>query len=128
MRIAKDDIPARIDIPGAKARHLGDFGDAKGFDKMAGEYFSLGEGVDFAPLLQGLEGDLCQCPHWGYLLEGRMAVKYSDGSIETVNGGDIFYWPPGHTIKVEQAAEIILFSPEHEHAKVMDHVSSKLKG
>ena len=127
MRIAKEDVPVKIDVPGAKARHLGDFGDATGFGKMACEYFSFGEGTDLTQLLQGLENDLCQSPHWGYLLEGRLTVTYGDGSVETVNGGDMFYWPPGHTVKAEQVSEVVLFSP-HEHAKVIDHIASKLQG
>jgi len=128
MRVAKEDVPVKIDVPGAKARHLGDFGDATPFGKMAGEYFSLGEGTDITELLQGLEGDLCQSPHWGYLLEGRLKVTFGDGSVETVNGGDLFYWPPGHTVAAEQAAELILFSPQHEHAQVIEHIAGKLQG
>lgn len=65
MRIAKEDIPTKIDAPGARARQLTDFGDAMGYGKIGAEYFSLGAGTDIAPLLQGLDGDLCQCPHWG---------------------------------------------------------------
>jgi hypothetical protein len=65
MRIAKDDIPTVIDAPGAVARVRTDFGDATGYGRISGEYFSLGAGADIAPLLKGLEGDLCQAPHWG---------------------------------------------------------------
>jgi hypothetical protein len=42
MRISKDQIPAKINVPGAVARVATDFGDATGFGKMGGEYFSLG--------------------------------------------------------------------------------------
>ena len=50
MRIVKDDIPAKINVPGAIARVVTDFGDASGFGKMGGEYFSLAAGTDIAPL------------------------------------------------------------------------------
>lgn len=125
MRIAKSDVPARLSVPGAIARQTGDFGDAGGL-KMAGEYFTLAAGTDIAPLLQGLKGDLCQCPHWGYLLQGRVTVTYAGGDSEAVSGGDLFYWPPGHTVKVDEDAELILFSPRHEHAHVIDHMRGKL--
>ena len=46
MRISKDQIPAKINVPGAVARVASDFGDATGFGKMGGEYFSLGAGTD----------------------------------------------------------------------------------
>jgi len=128
MRIAKNDIPVRIDAPGAVARVQANFGDASGYGKISGEYFSLGAGADIAPLLKGLEGDLCQSPHWGYLLRGALTVTYADGGEEAVGGGDLFYWPPGHTVRVGEDAEVILFSPQEEHNKVIDHMRGKMGG
>jgi hypothetical protein len=128
MRIAKTDVPERLNVPGAVARQVMDFGDANGYGKMAGEYFSLGAGTDIAPLLKGLEGDLCQSPHWGYVMDGEVTVTYSDGNEETVNGGDLFYWPPGHTVRVGKDAELILFSPQKEHCEVVDHLKRQLVG
>ena len=128
MRIAKQDIPVRIDVPGAVARQKTDFGSAAGFGMMSGEYFSLGAGTDIAPLLQGLKGDMCQSPHWGYVIQGELTVSYADGTDEVIRGGDLFYWPPGHTVKVGADAEVILFSPQHEHGEVIDHMLHKLAG
>lgn len=126
MRIAKKDIPVRIDVPGAVARQKTNFGDATGYGRISGEYFSLGAGTDISPLLEGLEGDLCQSPHWGYLLQGKLTVTFADGAQEVVNSGDLFYWPPGHTVKVGEDAEAILFSPQDEHSKVIDHMRLKM--
>jgi hypothetical protein len=128
MRIAKDDIPAVIDAPGAVARVRTDFGDASGYGRISGEYFSLGAGADIAPLLKGLEGDLCQAPHWGYVLQGELTVTYADGREEIIKGGDLFYWPPGHTVKVGEDAEVILFSPQEEHNRVIDHMRGVMGG
>ncbi len=128
MRMQKNDVPVRIDVPGAIARQQMNFGDATGYGPLSGEYFSLGAGTDIAPLLQGLEGDLCQSPHWGYMLQGKLAVTYSDGEQEHVGGGDLFYWRPGHTVKVDEDAEVILFSPQHEHSLVIDHMLEKMAG
>ena len=94
MRISKNDVPVRIDAPGAVARQLKDFGDATGYGKIGGEYFSLAAGTDITPLLQGLKDDLCQAPHWGYLTKGALTVTYADRTHESVTGGDLF-WPPG---------------------------------
>jgi len=126
MRIAKEDIPIRFGAPGVVARQKVDFGSASGFSMLSGEYFSLAAGTDITPLLQGLQGDLCQSPHWGYLIQGIIAVTYSNGEGEDVHGGDLFYWPPGHTLAVSEDAEIILFSPQHEHGQVMDHIVKKM--
>ena len=128
MRIAKDDVPVRIDVPGATARQIKDFGDATGYGKIGGEYFSLGAGTDLSPLLQGLEGDLCQSPHWGYILEGKLTISFADGHKENTVKNDLFYWPPGHTVKADEDTEMILFSPQHEHGQVIDHVLKKVQG
>ncbi len=127
MRIAKNDVPVKIDVPGAKARQVVDFGDATECGMMAGEYFSFGAGTDLAPLLHGLENDLCQSPHWGYMLEGGLTITYSDGSTEAAIGGDLFYWPPGHTVRADEDSEVILFSPQREHCEVVDHILGKLQ-
>ena len=128
MRIAKNDIPVRINAPGAIARQKTNFGNASGYGNISGEYFSLGAGADISPLLKGLEGDLCQSPHWGYVIQGQLTVTYADASAEVINGGDLFYWPPGHTVKVSEDAEVILFSPQDEHSKVIDHMLAKMAG
>lgn len=128
MRIAKEDIPARIDVPGAVARQKTGFGDASGYGTLGGEYFTLAAGLDISPLLQGLEGDLCQAPHWGYVLKGELTVTYADGTREPPRGGYLFYWPPGHTVKVGQDAEVILFGPQHEHGEVIDPMLRKMRG
>jgi hypothetical protein len=106
MRIAKEDIPVRINVPGATARQLTDFGDATGYGKISGEYFS----------------------HWGYILEGKLIVSFADGHMETAKSSDIFYWPPGHTVRAEEDTEMVLFSPQHEHSQVIDHILSKIQG
>jgi hypothetical protein len=124
MHLAKDDIPVRIDAPGAVARQLPDFGIASG--TLGAEHFSLAAGADLAPLLEGLDGDLCHSPHWGFVITGNLVVTYGDGSTERCTGGDVFYWPPHHTVRVENDAELILFSPQVEHGAVMDHILAKM--
>jgi hypothetical protein len=53
------------------------------------------EDIDATPLLKGLPDDRCQCPHWGYVLKGRMTARYADRD-EVFEAGDAFYTPPGH--------------------------------
>lgn len=127
MHIAKADVPVKIGIPGATARQQLNFGDASGYGKISGEYFSLPAGMDISPLLQGLEGNMCQAPHWGYVLEGKLTVTYAGGAQEMIEQGELFYWPPGHTVKVDENADFILFSPQHEHTHVLDHMIAKMK-
>lgn len=128
MHMSRGDLPVRINTPGAVARQQREFGDASGYGKLSGEYFSFDAGADIAPLLKGLSGDLCQAPHWGYLLQGVVTVTYADAREEVVRGGDLFYWPPGHSVKVRDDAEVILFSPQEEHGRVIDHMLRKMAG
>ena len=124
MHLPKDQIPVRLSVPGATARQLPDFGVPEG--TFGVEYFSLATGTDMAPLLVGLEDDLCQAEHWGYLVSGTVVVTYADRSEELVTTGDVFYWPEGHTVRVEQDAELIMFSPQVTHGAVMDHIAGKI--
>lgn len=128
MRVAKSDVDVRMQIPGAVIRQRTGFGDVSGYGQISGEYFTLSAGVDTTPLFQGLEGDLCQCPHWGFVLSGRLTTTDASGAQETVGAHDLFYWPAGHNVRVEEDAEIVMFSPQHEHSQVIDHMIAKVSG
>ena len=128
MRIAKQDVGVQLELPGAVMRQRKEFGDSSGYGKISGEYFSLAAGVDTTPLFQGLEGGACQCPHWGYVLDGAVTTTSTSGEQETVRAGDLFYWPPGHNVRVDSDAELIMFSPQHEHTQVIDHMIAKVAG
>ncbi len=127
MRVAKENIEVKMQIPGAIIRQRTEFGDATGLGKISCEFFSLSTGVDTTPLFIGLEGNLCQSPHWGYVLCGQITTTDSDGIQETVNTNDLFFWPAGHNVKVTEDAEIIMFSPQHEHTEVINHMIKKTR-
>lgn len=127
MRVAKEQVDVKMDIPGAVIRQRTDFGDASGYGKISGEYFTLAAGVDTTPLFQGLAGNHCHCPHWGFVLRGEITTTDAKGHRETVKANDLFYWPPGHNVKVDADAEIIMFSPQREHTEVIDHMIEKVK-
>jgi len=128
MRIAKEDIDVKMEIPGAVIRQQTEFGDATGLGKISGEYFTLSAGVDTTPLFQGLDGNMCQCPHWGFVVKGELTTTNASGKQETVNTNDLFYWPPGHNVKVTADAEIVMFSPQSEHSHVISHMIEKVSG
>jgi len=73
--------------------------------------------IDATPLLKGLPDDRCQCPHWGYVVNGRLTFRYADRE-EVFEAGDAFYTPPGHVpVKHEPGTEIVTFSPSAELEK-----------
>ena len=78
-------------------------------------FVSIREAMDLAPMLASLPGRKCPCPHWGYMISGRIVVSYGDRD-EVVEAGDAFYLPPGHTPRAEAGAEFVQFSPADELA------------
>jgi hypothetical protein len=81
-------------------------------------------GLDTAPLLEGLPGDACPCPHWGYVLSGRFSVRYADHE-EVVEAGDVFYLQPGHVPVFLEDTEMVELSPAKELAAVIEHVNAR---
>jgi hypothetical protein len=84
------------------------------YEKLAGGYTvgfeTYTADADAAPLFQGLPDDRCQCPHWGYVLSGRVDFKFADRD-ETYEAGDAYFAPPGHTPVFFAGTEIVEFSP-----------------
>ena len=66
--------------------------------------------LDIGPVLKGLPDDLCQCPHWGFVVKGKKLVKYKDHT-EVLRGGDAYYMAPGHTTITNAGTEWVEFSP-----------------
>ena len=83
------------------------------------------KGFDLDSVLRGLPDNMCPCPHWGYMLEGRMLVRYADGSEEVVRAGDVYYVRAGHTAVIEEDTVSLDFSPVGPWRKLMRHVAAK---
>jgi hypothetical protein len=86
---------------------------------MIVSYEIFPKGVDATPLFKGLPDDMCQSPHWGYLLRGRVRIKRKDGDF-VLNTGDVYYLEPGHVPVFEEDTEILEFSPKTEYQQTMD--------
>jgi hypothetical protein len=82
--------------------------------------------LDDRPFLQGLPGDQCHCPHWGYVLKGRVRVVYKDREEEIVSG-EAYYLPAGHAIVVDAGTELIEFSPREQFAAHVAAVEKNLQ-
>ena len=90
---------------------------------MTGAFFRIPEGADFRQALAGLDGDLCQCPHWGYVLSGRVKMHTPDGEL-TYGAGESFYWAPGHAPEALEDSVYVDFSPTDEFNHVLDHIKA----
>ena len=104
------------------APNVQDFGpavDRSGdLDDITVDFVTIKETHSLAPLLRGLPADSCQCPHWGYLLAGKITVSYADRE-ETYRAGDAFYMTPGHVPAAEAGTEFVQFSPKEQLAETM---------
>jgi hypothetical protein len=77
-------------------------------------FTSLVEDIDATAAMKGLPDDRCQCPHWGYMIKGKMTAQYADRD-EVYEAGDAFYTPPGHIqVSNEPGTEFVSFSPSEE--------------
>lgn len=121
MHHSADELPVRLEHGAIciQAHDWGDFNVAR---------IRFPAGADATPLLVGLPDNLCQCPHWGTVLKGSIHVHYADGQKETVRAGDVYYWPAGHTVHVDEDYEALEFSPTGPMGHVIDHLNKALGG
>jgi hypothetical protein len=86
--------------------------------------------LDATPMLEGLPGDRCTCPHWGYVFKGKLTFTI-DGREEVHEAGDAFYVPAGHLQRVDEGTEYLQFSPTPELrvvSEVIAHNMRKMRG
>jgi hypothetical protein len=111
------DVPVAIQDENVEVR-LTEVGD------MTVSLIRLKQGTDLSPALVGLPDDLCPCPHWGYMLAGRLKMKTKHGD-EVYEAGQPFYWSPGHAPVALEDVEYVDFSPTEEFAAVIKHISGQ---
>jgi hypothetical protein len=90
-------------------------------------FVTIRQDHDLAPMLAGLPGGLCQCPHWGVLAAGRMTVRYADRE-EVIEPGDAFYMTPGHTAAAVAGTEFVQFSPTDLLAETEAAIAKAMNG
>jgi hypothetical protein len=112
MRGSMQDMPVAFDGGDVTIRQA-DWGD------MTASLESFPAGLDTAPIFRGLPEDRCQCPHWGYVIRGRVRVRYKDRE-EVYKAGDAYYMPPGHTTFFDEPTEVLEFSPRGEYQETME--------
>jgi hypothetical protein len=112
MRGSKHEIPVAEEMAEGELRVVE-------WGGMTVEWGTFRTEADPAPLFRGLPDDRCQCPHWGYVLKGRLRYRYADRE-DVYSAGDVYYAPAGHTPVLEAGAEWIEFSRAKEYQQTMD--------
>lgn len=102
------------------------FQNISGLGGMSIGYMEVPGPADFTPFFEGLPENMCSSPHWGYVIDGALKLRYADGKEETVNAGEVFYWPAPHTGIVEKNVKFIDISPDGKFIPVMDHLAKKM--
>lgn len=102
------------------------FTNISGLGGMSIGYMEIPGPTDFTPFFKGLPEDMCSSPHWGYVLDGSLRIKYAGGKEETVSAGEVFFWPAPHTGMVDKSVKFIDFSPDHKFIPVLDHLAIKM--
>jgi len=119
MRYQVEDMPIEMQAGEIETRAFEDGG-------VYVRHIDLPAGVDFTPLLVGMPGDLCQCPHWGQVLAGSITLRFADGHEETNRAGDVFFWPGGHTGWTDEGVTFLELSRTTEILPVLDHLAKQL--
>ena len=105
----------------ATAERVEDYGVAldrsSQLDGYTVSFVTITKSHDLAPILAALPTGNCTCPHWGYVIKGRVVVRY-DTHEEILGPGDAFYMAPGHAPEAEEGTELIQFSPTEQLAVV----------
>lgn len=112
MRSFIQDLPVAAELPEGTVRQV-TWGD------MTIEAGHIRKDINTESMFKGLPDDRCQCPHWGYVLKGRMRFKFADHE-EVYSAGELYYAAPGHTTFLEAGCEYIEFSPTEEYDKTME--------
>jgi hypothetical protein len=100
-------------------------------EQLAGGYtvnfVEFRQDIDATPLLKGLPDDRCQCPHWGYVVKGKMTMRFPDHE-EVYQAGEAYFAPPGHRpVRHEPGTEIVQFSPTDELQKTQQTMMKNMK-
>jgi hypothetical protein len=114
QRLPRDEVPVAIEGDGVELRLRDEGG-------LTVSFVRLPAGAHLAPALKGLPGDLCPCPHWGYMLKGRVRMHTAEGPRE-YPAGEAFYWGPGHAPEALEDSEYVDFSPTEDFHRVIDHI------
>jgi hypothetical protein len=83
------------------------------------------KGVDARPLFRGLPDDMCQSPHWGHVIKGRVRIYTREGEL-VLKTGDVYYLAPGHVPVYEENTEVIEFNPKAEYQATIDVVNRNI--
>jgi hypothetical protein len=119
MKASRRELPVAAEMPEGVIRQTN-------WGEMTVEAGEVRKDLEMDWLFKGLPADSCQCPHWGYVLKGRLHYKFSDHE-EVFGAGELYYVPPGHTPFIEAGCEYVEFSPTDLLNETMEVVERNMR-
>lgn len=116
--ITRDELPIAVQTDASEIR-------VKEAGGMMMTFYRFQKGADLRRYLHGLPGDACQCPHWGYVISGKLRIHTPAGPHD-VSAGQAFYVEPGHTPEALEATEMFEVSPAAPLLAVGEHILRQL--
>jgi len=118
-RTSKQDAPVLVDEDVIEGRYVDLDGYTVAFETYKGDF-------DPAPLFKGLPDNRCQCPHWGFVVRGKLVLRYADRD-EIYQAGDAYYGAPGHLPLIFAGSEVVEFSPSGALQATMGVIGANLE-
>ena len=115
------DLPPAFETPVVTIR-LADWGD---MTVEVGDVRQTSDSAD-STLFKGLPDDRCQCPHWGYVVKGKLRLQFADYE-EVYSAGEVYYAAPGHIPIPVAGCEYLDFSPTDEMHRTMEVLERNMK-
>lgn len=91
-------------------------------------YTSVSDPVDVRAVYAGLPGQICMCPHYGYVFSGRVRCVFPDSERpdEVASTGEAYFFQAGHYLVYEEPTEALELNPAAALQSLMDHVESTI--
>ncbi len=116
MKARAEGLPAILETPVGSIRALDESG-------MTFTLIDVKEGgIDLTGLFAGLPGGMCPIAHWGYVIEGAVHVRFSDGQEEEAEKGSVFYFAPDHIPTFDPGTTVIEIGPQAENRELGEHL------
>jgi hypothetical protein len=108
------DLPVVFEAGGAEIR-------SAEAGEMTVTFYRLPAGADGRPLLQGLPGHSCHCPHWGYVISGKLRIHTAGGQHDVL-AGQGFHVEPGHAPEAVEDTEMFEVSPTPQSRELGEYL------
>lgn len=110
-----DDLPVVFETGKAQIR-------SAEADRMSVAFYRLPAGADGRPLLGGLPGGSCHCPHCCYVISGRLRIHTADGPHDVL-AGQAVHVEPGHAPESVEDTEMFEVSPAPKSREIGEYLA-----